>query len=171
MDPRAGVRGGFEGVARGTAHLQTGVVRVQGTESLSNSRGSLEGTFDALRFASVSFSSFPPPSPLFRIVDYYTITSNLFEIVIRESDREAIYIYIYAYIEKRRNLKRNLEKTIRSSHPSRIRMEIFQISDFSDKVKVKIEDERAIIRGLIIRIFRANCKLAIYDFGTVNREN
>lgn len=171
MDPRAGVRGGFEGVARGTAHLQTGVVRVQGTESLSNSRGSLEGTFDALRFASVSFSSFLPPlsPPLFRIVDYYTITSNLFEIVIRESDREAIYIY--AYIEKRRNLKRNLEKTIRSSHPSRIRMEIFQISDFSDKVKVKIEDERAIIRGLIIRIFRANCKLAIYDFGTVNREN
>lgn len=34
---------------------------------------------------------------LFRIVDYYTvpITSNLFEIIIRESDREAIYIYIY----------------------------------------------------------------------------
>lgn len=64
VDPRAGVRGGFEGVARGTAHLQTGVVRVQGTESLSNSRGSLEGTFDALRFASVSFSSFLPPPPL-----------------------------------------------------------------------------------------------------------
>lgn len=109
MDPRAGVRGGFEGVARGTAHLQTGVVRVQGTESLSNSRGSLEGTFDALRFASVSFSSFPPPSPppLFRIVDYYTITSNLFEIVIRESDREAIYIYICIYREKKKLEKKS----------------------------------------------------------------
>lgn len=66
------------------------------TSPFSNSRGSLEGPlmlFLLLPFLFLPFFFFF----LFRIVDYYTvsITSNLFEIIIRESDRE-----------KRRKLKK-----------------------------------------------------------------
>lgn len=88
-------RGGGGRVRRGGARYGS-FADGRRTSPFSNSRGSLEGPlmlFLLLPFLFLPFFFFF----LFRIVDYYTvpITSNLFEIIIRESDRE-----------KRRKLKK-----------------------------------------------------------------